>query len=84
MYILLKIILGAANLKRFPVVLHLGVAVFKFVIWGGISLDIRSEIFFMATRQRSCKRLFPNVYRTIYYTELQKKPNSFYFVLSLL
>ena len=45
MYILLKIILGSANLKRFPVVLHLGVAVFKFVIWGGISLDIRSEIF---------------------------------------
>ena len=32
-----------------------GITVFKLVIWGGISSDIRSEICFMATRHRSRK-----------------------------
>ena len=41
--------------------IRMGITIFKFFIWGGISLDIRSEIIFTATRR---KTKFPTVYLT--------------------
>ena len=52
----------------------MGITIFKFVIWGGISSDIRSEILFYGdatplTRRRKTK--FPTVYPTIYLPKWQ-------------
>ena len=48
-----------------------GITVIKSFIWGGISSDIRRKFSFTATRERSRKTYFPNVYPTIYLPKLK-------------
>ena len=44
----------------------MGITIFKIFIWGGILLDIRSEITFYGSAPASLKTKFPTVYPIIY------------------
>ena len=50
---------------------RVGITIFKIFIWGGISLDIRSEITFYGSTALMNKTKFPTVYLTIYLPKLQ-------------